>query len=81
VTIDEPPCGGPTSLQGGSSGSAASRQIVSSCGESLKASNRHLDHILPLCVGGKHLKINVRYLCGLCNCRRPRDGSMSQSKF
>ena len=36
---------------------------------------KHLDHITPLNVGGTHTKNNVRYICALCNCKRPRDGS------
>ena len=35
----------------------------------------HLDHILPLCAGGLHMKNNVRYVHQLCNVRRPKDGS------
>ena len=35
---------------------------------------RHLDHIIPLNIGGKHVKDNVRYLCAQCNCARPHDG-------
>lgn len=34
-----------------------------------------LDHIKPLCIGGLHMKDNVRYVHGICNKRRPRDGS------
>jgi hypothetical protein len=34
-----------------------------------------LDHIIPVNVGGKHLKQNVRYICRACNLSRPKDGS------
>lgn len=37
--------------------------------------DRHLDHIVPLIVGGKHLRGNVRYVHPSCNCSRPKDGS------
>lgn len=33
-----------------------------------------LDHILPLIVGGRHSKANVRYVCASCNFKRPRNG-------
>lgn len=36
---------------------------------------KHLDHILPLNVGGEHKKNNVRYICAECNVARPKDGS------
>ena len=36
---------------------------------------KQLDHITPLNVGGKHLMENVRFVCGLCNISRPKDGS------
>jgi 5-methylcytosine-specific restriction endonuclease McrA len=29
--------------------------------------SRNLDHIIPLCKGGKHMKDNVRYVCQTCN--------------
>ncbi len=35
---------------------------------------RHLDHVVPLAVGGCHVKKNVRYICATCNFRRPKDG-------
>lgn len=35
----------------------------------------NLDHILPLAAGGFHFKENVRYICRLCNEKRPIDGS------
>lgn len=34
----------------------------------------NLDHIIPLKVGGLHLRVNLRYICRDCNIRRPRDG-------
>jgi len=36
---------------------------------------RNLDHIIPLGVGGLHVKNNVRYLCRKCNLARPKDGT------
>ncbi len=36
--------------------------------------SKHLDHIIPLNIGGLHLKSNVRYICRTCNLTRPRDG-------
>lgn len=35
---------------------------------------KQLDHIIPLSIGGKHIKENVRYVCGSCNNHRPRKG-------
>ena len=35
---------------------------------------RQLDHIVPISIGGKHIKDNVRYVCGSCNNHRPRKG-------
>lgn len=37
--------------------------------------SKHLDHIVPLGVGGTHTHGNVRITCARCNVRRPRDGS------
>lgn len=37
--------------------------------------SKHLDHIVPLGVGGTHTLGNVRIVCRTCNVRRPRDGS------
>jgi 5-methylcytosine-specific restriction endonuclease McrA len=34
-----------------------------------------VDHIVPLNVGGKHTMANIRVVCRDCNLRRPRDGS------
>ena len=36
---------------------------------------KELDHITPICCGGKHLMSNVRYICAKCNRCRPKDGS------
>ena len=36
---------------------------------------KQLDHILPLIVGGTHMKNNVRFICFKCNVSRPNDGS------
>lgn len=38
------------------------------CGSAL-STNRHLDHIIPLCRGGGHVRSNLRFLCGRCNTR------------
>lgn len=35
----------------------------------------NLDHIIPLNAGGTHTRDNVRYICYLCNLRRPKDGT------
>jgi predicted nucleic acid-binding Zn ribbon protein len=37
--------------------------------------SKHLDHILPLGVGGTHTWGNVRIICQDCNLKRPKDGS------
>jgi hypothetical protein len=36
---------------------------------------KHLDHILPVAVGGCDLRSNVRVICRTCNRARPLDGS------
>jgi hypothetical protein len=35
----------------------------------------HLDHIIPINVGGRHIMDNVRFICRKCNLTRPKDGS------
>lgn len=37
--------------------------------------SKHLDHIIPLNIGGTHMMNNVRFLCLTCNLTRPKDGS------
>lgn len=37
--------------------------------------SKHLDHVIPLSVGGLHTLENVRVVCRDCNQRRPSDGS------
>lgn len=37
--------------------------------------SRHLDHIIPIVIGGRHMKNNVRYVHPFCNSSRPKDGS------
>lgn len=37
--------------------------------------SKHLDHIIPVAVGGTHTHGNVRIICADCNVRRPKDGS------
>lgn len=34
----------------------------------------HLDHIVPLKLGGLHVRANLRIICRLCNISRPRNG-------
>ncbi len=36
---------------------------------------KHIDHIIPIGVGGKHRKNNIRIVCKSCNLSRPKDGS------
>lgn len=37
--------------------------------------SKHLDHKIPLKVGGTHTKKNVRFICLACNLKRPKNGS------
>lgn len=37
--------------------------------------SKHLDHIVPISVGGTHVEANVRIVCARCNLSRPKDGS------
>lgn len=48
-----------------------STSICAICEKEL-GSERHLDHILPLCLGGLHRKENVRFVHPHCNMQRPR---------
>lgn len=41
------------------------------CGDELDDS-RHLDHIIPICLGGTNASGNLRYICADCNLARPR---------
>lgn len=34
--------------------------------------SKNIDHIIPLCVGGKNEKTNIRVICRKCNLKRPR---------
>lgn len=43
--------------------------------ELIDKKDAHLDHIVPLCIGGEHMSYNVRYICSQCNLKRPKDGS------
>lgn len=36
---------------------------------------KHLDHIVPIAIGGTHTLGNVRVICATCNMSRPWDGS------
>jgi 5-methylcytosine-specific restriction endonuclease McrA len=42
------------------------------CHQELKTIIKHLDHITPLCVGGKHILSNVQWLCAKCNLTKPK---------
>jgi hypothetical protein len=47
-----------------------------STGRHLKlATAKEFDHIVPLAVGGLHVRANVRVICRGCNLSRPKDGS------
>lgn len=35
---------------------------------------KNLDHIIPLGVGGTHTTVNVRIICRTCNLKRPKNG-------
>ena len=35
---------------------------------------KHVDHIIPIVMGGTHTKDNVRVICRKCNLSRPKDG-------
>jgi 5-methylcytosine-specific restriction endonuclease McrA len=37
--------------------------------------SKHLDHIIPVVIGGTHTVGNVRIICRTCNLSRPKDGS------
>jgi 5-methylcytosine-specific restriction endonuclease McrA len=36
--------------------------------------SKELDHLIPICVGGRHTRANARIICRRCNQRRPKDG-------
>lgn len=40
-----------------------------------RPNTRHLDHVVPLAIGGTHTRDNVRVICRTCNLKRPCDGS------
>lgn len=40
-----------------------------------RPNSKHLDHIVPLGIGGTHTHGNVRIICATCNLKRPKDGS------
>lgn len=40
-----------------------------------KPNSKHLDHIVPINVGGTHTHGNIRIICRDCNLSRPKDGS------
>ena len=37
--------------------------------------DRHLDHVIPICIGGRHEIENLRYVHPKCNMKRPNNGS------
>lgn len=39
------------------------------------SNSKHLDHIIPVNIGGTHTHGNVRIICRTCNFKRPKDGS------
>lgn len=46
------------------------------CGKKFKTDDKkHLDHIIPLNIGGTHTRNNVRYVHAKCNLQRPKNGS------
>jgi len=51
----------------------ASAQTCAMCKTRLN-DEKHLDHIVPLAMGGTHTKANVRVVCKPCNLGRPKDG-------
>jgi len=45
------------------------------CGSKyINKSDKHIDHIIPISVGGEHCKDNIRVICKRCNLTRPKDG-------
>lgn len=40
-----------------------------------RPNSKHLDHIIPIAIGGTHTVGNVRIICRTCNLTRPSDGS------
>lgn len=42
------------------------------CNRDLSKSDKHLDHIKPLCVGGEHSIKNLQWLCAKCNLTKPK---------
>jgi len=36
---------------------------------------KHIDHIVPIGVGGLHMKANIRVICRTCNLTRPKNGN------
>lgn len=46
------------------------------CGKAyLSTTEKHVDHIKPIGVGGEHSRSNIRVICRRCNLTRPKDGT------
>jgi len=40
------------------------------CRADLRKAKKHLDHIMPLALGGKHVRGNLQWLCSSCNLKK-----------
>ncbi len=46
------------------------------CGKEMPTrTEKHIDHIKPVSVGGLHVKSNIRVICKKCNLSRPKNGN------
>ena len=46
------------------------------CGKAYSSTTeKHVDHIKPVGIGGEHKKSNIRVICRRCNLTRPKDGT------
>jgi 5-methylcytosine-specific restriction endonuclease McrA len=46
---------------------ASQKHRCSYCSADLRKTKKHLDHIMPLALGGSNDRGNLQYLCGTCN--------------
>ena len=46
------------------------RGRCAACRGDLKSSGHHLDHVMPLALGGEHADTNIQLLCPPCNMRK-----------